>query len=424
MAKAKQSVERAFVYEVIDPNGRRKKGRIQARGRDEALNLLRSPGWVVLSVEQAGLGNLTSRSIYDIVPGLSEHKVKATTLASFARRLHQLLRAGLTVTAALRTLAESDSSSLSSVYADLAERVAAGSTLANALGAYPSVFPEMLVAYIHTAESTGTMTQTTARLAKMLERRASVERRVKAVAAYPVLVSIIIAVVVIGLLLFVVPNFARVYRSFGAELPWVTRMLQQSAPVVGYGTMLAGLGLFFFLSLRRSNRLPEKLAHSYEHFLWKLPIFGKVSRDLALYRFTSVLAGAVGAGLRISEAVTLAGRASNSAQIQRSAPVIADSISAGRTLSSTLLDHPGVFPSDFRALVLTGERAGDLEALLDSLALSLDEEIDAEVAGLGAKIEVLLLVVMVIIVGGILVSLYLPVLNLARVALRGLSGGI
>jgi type IV pilus assembly protein PilC len=421
VSRKKNSTERTFAYEVIDPDGKRKKGRLEAASRNEALTLLRSPGWVILKVEEAGIGNLSSLNLYDVIPGLTEHKVKATTLASFSRRLHQLLRAGLTVTAALRTLAESDSTSLAGVYRDLAERVSAGSTLANAMGAYPAVFPEMVVAYIHTAESTGTMSQTTARLAKMLERRANVERRVKAVAAYPVLVSVIITIVVIGLLLFVVPRFSQVYESFGAELPWVTQMLQRFAPLAGFGTLLAGLGFFLFLSMRRAGRLPENLAHRYEKFLWKLPIFGKVSRDLALYRFTSVLAGAVGAGLRISEAVTLAGRASNSAQMQRVAPNIAESIAAGRALSSTLLDHPEVFPADFRALVLTGERAGDLETLLDSLTLSLDEEIDAEVTGLGAKIEVLLLVVMVVIVGGILVTLYLPVLNLARIALRGLS---
>lgn len=410
-----------WAYEVIDPMGRRRKGRMEADSREAVLNTLRSPGWSIVSVDRPG-GLPTS--IYDVVPGLSRFKPTPTIMADFARRLHQLLRSGLTVTQALETLVEGYGDTyLASVCQDLADQVGAGVPLAKAMKSRPEVFTDMVVAYISTAEATGSLVETTARLAKMLEKRSSVDRRIRAVSIYPLLVLGVISVIVTGLLIFVVPNFAKVYTGLGAELPKPTLILLKVAFPSALSIIAVFLSLGFFLALKRRGSFPPSVNIAWERFMWRTPLFGKLLRRLALFRWISVLSGAVASGLRINDAVLLAGRASGSAQMLAVSPALAQTIIAGRPLSAALAEHPDVFGAETRAMILTGEKAGDLESMLDSVARSLDEEIDSIIAGLGAKVEVALLVMLVTVVGTILILLYLPVLSIAQVALNSLNGG-
>lgn len=416
--------QKKYSYEVIDPDGKRRKGTTVGRDRDEVVASLRAPGWHVLSVEEAGLGKLVGAdALYGAIPGLSRYKAKPAKLAGIARRMHQLLRSGLTVTQVLQTMVESTEGYEATVLADIAERVGSGVALAEAMRVYPDVFPETFVAYIDTAEATGTLTETTGRLSQMLEKRASVERRVKAVAIYPVLVAVVITVIITLLLLFVVPRFAQIYTSLGedVELPLPTQLLMDGARPGAFALLTFAAALMAFIAWKRSGRMPVELAVKVEMVMWRLPIFGSLMRRLALYRWASVLSGGVAAGLKLADAVGLAGRASGSVRLKALTPGVVDSITAGRPLSSALMEHTDVFPADMRAMVLTGERSGDLGSVVEQVAISIDEEIEVQISAMGAKLEVLLLVSLVTVVGGILIAMYLPVLSIAQVALNSLS---
>lgn len=408
-----------YAYEVIDADGRRRNGKMEATSRDAVLVALRKPGRSILSVsEPKGPGI----DIYKMIPGLSRFKAKPSVMADWARRFHQLLRSGLTVTKALDTLAEGYGDDyLGGVCRDLADQVAAGTGLATAMEDHREVFSEMIVAYISTAEATGTLTDTTERLARMLDKRASIDRRVRSVATYPVLVLGFITVVVAALLKFVVPRFAAIYSQFDATLPLVTRLLMQYSGLMLFFLMTIVAALGAVIVLKRSGRLPARFALRWERATHRLPIFGRILRKLTLYRWTSVLAGSIAAGLQLPAGIELAGRAAGAEQYRTIAPALADTIVSGRPLSTSMAEHGDLFTPEMRAMVLTGERSGELDTMLDSVARTLEEDIDATIAGLGGKVEVALLVTLVVVVGAILIALYLPVLSIAQVALRTLK---
>lgn len=169
-------------------------------------------------------------------------------------------------------------------------------------------------------------------------------------------------------------------------------------------------GVKFFLSSRSSN---ERLAEFIDTVRFKIPIFGEITRRNALFQWSSTMAGALGSGVSLTQALTLAGATSGSQWYEVTSSSIEDQIRAGKPLSEALASQPKLYPSSIRAMVATGETTGDMSTMFESISSTIDSEIDSLVAGLSAKVEVALLLVMAVVVGGLLVALYLPIIQLA-----------
>lgn len=428
MARTKTSSRaKTFQYVAIDPEGKRHKGKLQAASRDEALGAVRRPGWTILQCdEQSGSMSAGNTDIGVLLRGGGSGGVKLKTAkaAAFIRALHQLLRAGMPVAQALDALALTmPEGPQRTMVQELEQKVSAGTPLAEAMKDYPHAFSPVMVAYISTAEVTGSLAEGTEQLANMLEKRVSLDKKVKAATTYPKLVSGIIGLLVLAIIIFLVPMYADIYEQFGAPLPLPTLILTWVAARIPF--ILGGI-IAVFVTLRiiiKRNKDKRKFAEKWDAFKFRLPIFGKLARELALYRWVSTLAGASASGVRLEPALRLAGQASGSGWIKALSDDAAVGIASGRLLSNFMGDYPEVFPPQMCALIATGEKAGDLESMLSNSALSLSEDIDTAVQSLGSKIEVLLLMVMAVVVGGLLVVLYLPILNLMSVVMDGSQGG-
>jgi type II secretory pathway component PulF len=335
-------------------------------------------------------------------------------------------------------------------------------------------------------------------LAKTLERRTETQLKIKAVTAYPKMVSSAIAGIVVLILIYMVPMYARIYESFGQKLPPATVALQTitaklppftftsnipipavmeglSSPVdllfglffsflfIG-GTWLrnrskgrsigrvktyakfavAGYLLLFaydykvnvlatafwaltyvgyvaFMTALDSGRLEDQWALRVDKVKFRMPIFGPLMYQSTLHRWTSVLSGALEAGVPLDNAIDLAARTSGSRAHLVASRMIRAQLRNGLPLSEALNGQKELYPSSLRTMVSTGEQAGELHTMVENISRAIDGEIDTIIAGLSAKIEVALLVGMGVIVGGLLVVLYLPILQLSVKAGEGMG---
>ena len=416
-----------------------KKVRILAPSSQSALTALQRTGAIPTEIKSAASFDL-NMSI-----GGGEVKFKWAKKAEFARRLYQMQRSGVPLAKSLMTMGEDETEPIVDMCADLSEQVTKGVPLNEALAGHPKAFDEVFVSYVRSGEESGEMIESLRRLSVLMAKRAAMAAKVKGVMAYPKMVGGAIGVIVVGILLFLVPVYQEIYDSFGAELPFPTQILvslsQNLLPLTGADSetawmkipfvilpfafnplalsSLAGIGFFGWKFFRKKTADNVDVNVALNKITFKIPLLGKLNQTSALFRWSSTLAGGLAAGVKQTDAVRLASDASGSAWIGSLTPGISEAIQGGLTLSSEMNEEPDLFPPGVRSMVSTGEDTGDIGEMLDSVAESLDEDVDAMVSGLSAKIEVALLLILGTAVGGLLIVLYLPILSLAATAQEG-----
>jgi type IV pilus assembly protein PilC len=438
------SDSRQFAYVAVTQDGKRSKGRLEADSHALAVQQIQSMNLVPLQVTQ--LGN--SAFSREVKLRNKKFRMDVSALAAFARQLNMLLTAGLSVPRALNVLAaDSEKGPLREMLTDLADRVTAGAPLSRALEEHPDAIPETFRAYVAAGEQTGDMERATERLAHTLERQRSLRLKIKSVTTYPKLVAISIAVLVVGIIMFLVPRYAEIYDGLGQKLPAPTRALltlsRSFSPFhIGFGMGDSGLpsiqliapghslltapvnwlspvlwlvlGWYGWKTFRRRTAENLPIAARIERIKWRTPLVGVLSRTQVMYQWSSTMAGALTSGLSTFTALELAGRTSGSAYLRMISAELQASVRAGRSLAQQLGDYPDLFSSQLRAMAATGEEAGEPALMFSNIATSLEDDIDAIVATLGARLEVTLMLVMGVVVGGLMMVLYLPIMGLSN----------
>jgi type II secretory pathway component PulF len=485
-----------FNYTAVTTAGVRHRGKMQAPSQASVSETLQADGWIPLSIEEIKQGGVNS----DVATILTAKPItlSARQTSTFARQLAELLKAGVPLPRALEALAAEGSPNIQKISSTLVELVSSGVPLSQALETFPKAFDEIFRSYVEAGEAAGTLAITMARLAKTLERRTEMQLKIKSVTAYPKMVSSAIGGIVVLILIYMVPMYAKIYASFGQELPPATVALQTITaklppftftsnvpfPAVLEGLASPGdiiLGLLFsgifiggtwlrnrslgktvgrvksyakyaaagylvlfaydyqvnvpatlfwillytgyvsFMTALDSGKLEDVWALRLDKVRFRTPIFGPLIYQSTLHRWTSVLSGALEAGVPLDNAIDLAARTSGSRSHVVASRMIRAQLRNGLPLSEALNGQKNLYPPNIRTMVSTGEQAGELFTMVDNISQAIDGEIDTIIAGLSAKIEVALLVGMGVIVGGLLVVLYLPILQLSVKAGEGMG---
>lgn len=408
---------RIWNYQAVNTANQRVASTMEADSADEVAQSLIAEGWLPASIEPVG----GSRYNIDVSAWLSRRRrLSYRRSAEFARQLNQLLAAGVALPKAIRALSAEAPPALKEALQDVAERLSGGEQLSTAMAAHPRMFNEVFVAHVEAGESSGTLPDTVGRLARLLERRAKLSNKIRSVSIYPALVGGVIGLMMVGIMVFLVPQFSEIYGSLGAPLPAATRALVTvSENLAAVAALLAAVAAATTYGLRRYRRtLPNRAR--IDRIKYRLPLVGKVSRLLALYRWMATLTSMLAAGLPLHRGLDIAARASGSADYQLLNEEVRESVRAGRSLSDELDDRPEVFPVNVRQMVATGEQSGDIGEMLESASEALDDDIDTLMSGMSTKVEVVLLVALGGIVGGMVVVLYLPIISLSSTVLQTL----
>ena len=342
----------------------------------------------------------------------SSARVKAKDLAIFTRQLGVMINAGLPLVQSLEILASNQANrSFSRVLTGVRSTVEGGSTLSNAFQRYPRVFDQLYCNMIAAGESGGILEGVLERLSGYIDKAVKLRRAVRSALIYPVSVITIAVGIMVLLLWKVVPIFATLFVGLGVALPLPTRMVialsnmvARTAWVLIIGTGAAVYGLKRYHRTRSGRLIIDGV-------ILKLPVLGLLMRKIAVARFSRTLGTLITSGVAMLEAMDITARTAGNAVIEEAILKVRKAVGEGRTIVDPLREI-GVFPNMVVQMIGVGEQTGALDAMLQKVADFYEEEVDAAVADLLTAMEPMIILVLGVMIGGVVISMYLPLFSL------------
>ncbi|WP_188238174.1 type II secretion system inner membrane protein GspF [Sphingopyxis sp. LK2115] len=400
-----------YRYVAIDPAGRERKGRLTAANDDAARASLIARRFHIVAVEMAGTKATSGRSLF----AFRKDRLGRKELALFTRQLATLAEVA-PLEEALRTLTrQSEAESARAVIGDVHAGLLEGRRLADAMARQPTSFPPLYRAMVAAGETTGSLTVILARLADLLERQAEVRGKLIAALAYPIVLAVVAIGVVAALMIFVVPRVVEQFTDTGQQLPFLTRaVIGVSSFAANWWWLIALLMVAAAFGWVAAMRRPTFKARVDARLL-RLPLLGRLLRDLYAARFARTLATMVSSRLPLVEGLRLTLPTIRNAALAGATATIVDQVRAGGSLSAALRDA-GVFPPLLVYMTASGESAGRLEVMLERAADYLEREFDRFTAASMALLEPVIIVVMGSCVALIILAILLPILQLQNLA--------
>ena len=401
-----------FRWQGVGPNGATVKGEMDAPDAAAVAARLRVRRIRPLPDRIRTKGSGLNREI--TILGLGE-RVKQKDVVIFTRQLATLINAGLPIMQALDLLAQqTENKTFSGVIATVKHEVESGSAFAESLTKHPKVFDELYTNMVSAGEVGGMLDTILTRLAAYMEKVVKLKSKVKSALLYPLSIISVAVLVTALLLIYVIPVFGDMFASFGEELPLPTQIaLNLSGVARAYcWYMVAGIigavfGIRTYYRTERGRRVVDGV-------LLKLPVFGDIFRKAAVARFTRTLSTLVSSGVPILDSLAITGKTAGNKIIENAVFAARQSISEGRTLTDPLIESR-VFPPMVCQMINVGETTGALDTMLSKIADFYDDEVDTAVSNLTALMEPLIIVFLGVVIGGIVVSMYLPIFQLGTV---------
>jgi type IV pilus assembly protein PilC len=398
-----------FQYKVKDKSGKLVEGSLEAENAQLVVSKLRSMGYVPIEIQQQG-GTTLQR---DLKLPFAD-RVKLKDVAVFSRQFATMINSGLSLLRSLSILAEqTESKPLAEIANQVRMDVEKGSSLSQAMSKHPKAFNRLYVSMVRAGEVGGALDSVLMRLADTIEKQVELRRKVKSAMTYPLVVAVLVLVIVTAMLLFIIPMFQGIYKQLGGTLPAPTQFLINISKILRtfwYVIFLVEIGGAF--AFRRWINTEEG-RKQWDAIKLKVPVFGKLVRKTALARFSRTLSALVRSGVPILESLDIVAETAGNWVVAKAVRDTQAAVKRGDPLSKKLEEHP-VFPPMVVQMMAVGEETGALDEMLDKIADFYDQEVEATVDALTSLIEPILIVVMGVCVGGMIISLYLPMFNIIK----------
>lgn len=339
--------------------------------------------------------------------------VDSKELAVFTRQFSVMIDAGLPLVQCLEILAgQQENKVFQKVLAGTRAAVEGGSTLSASMRQYEKVFDALYVNLVEAGETGGILDTILQRLSSYIEKNVKLKRAVKSALVYPVAVLLVAAGVIVLLLWKVVPIFATLFLGLGVSLPLPTRIVIALSNFVGsiFGFMILVVFIGAVIALKVWYGTPMGRM-AIDRVLLKLPLMGILLRKIAVARFTRTLGTLISSGVPILEGLDITARTAGNAVIEKALLEVRKGLEAGRNLSDPLKDTD-VFPGMVTQMIGVGEQTGAMDAMLQKIADFYEDEVDAAVKDLLSALEPMMIVFLGVVVGGIVISMYLPLFTL------------
>jgi len=392
-----------FNYECLNKQGEIIKGQLNAEDLPDLVNRLKNMGLTVLDVKQAKTGNSFMRFTI-------EKKVTLGDLSLFSKQLASMISAGIPVTKALFTLSRQvANATLKNALADISKNVEEGMSLTNAFGAYPNIFPGIYASMIESGELGGTLELSLARLSEQLLKEKQLQDNIKSATFYPRLLLGFAAIIFSVMLVFIVPIFQR-FIPKGTPVPGITKLIfsmSESARNYWYIWLLVITVIAASVMAYVKSSIGKWV---WERVKFKMPVFGTLIQKSVIARFSRTLSMLMASGIPVVQAMQSAGPTSGSLLVANAVTEASKRIEEGKNISVPL-EESGIFPPMVTQMIAVGEETGQLPELLEKIADFYEEEVSVMTKGLSSLIEPLMLILIGIIIGGMLISLYLPIFS-------------
>ena len=344
--------------------------------------------------------------------GLKDKAVAAKNLAVFTRQFSVMIDAGLPLVQCLDILgSQEEDKNFSEIIHQTRTSVEQGASLADAMRKHPKAFDHLFTNMVAAGEAGGILDTILKRLATYIEKAVKLKGQVKSAMIYPIAVIVIASLVVAVILWKVIPTFADMFASLGADLPLPTRVvIWMSNSLVTYFPILLGSILAFGWSFRMYYRT-EGGRHVIDAAVLKMPILGLIMRKIAVARFCRTLATLISSGVPILDGLEITAKTAGNAIVEDAIMSTRTSIEHGETIAAPLKET-AVFPPMVVQMIGVGEATGALDTMLSKIADFYEEEVDTAVAGLLTLLEPIMIAVLGVVVGGIVIAMYLPIFDL------------
>jgi type IV pilus assembly protein PilC len=393
-----------FTFSGKDANGQKVSGERMAPNKQSLAQALRR--------ERITPGAIREKGKEFSMPTFGSGKVAVKDIAVFFRQFSVMIDAGLPLVQCLEILAANqENQAFQKTLTGVRTTVEGGATLANAMRQYPTVFDDLTTNMIEAGEAGGILDVILQRLSTYLEKIVKLKSAVRSALIYPISVLTIASLIVAGLLKFVVPIFANMFSSMGVTLPLPTQIVIGLSNFVGrfwWVFLLAAVAMVVGI---RQIRKDPKGRYAIDKLLLNVPVLGVVLRKIAVARFTRTLGTLITSGVPILEGLAITARTSGNAVLEEALMKVRKSVEEGRTIVDPLREC-GVFPNMVTQMIGVGEATGAMDAMLQKIADFYEDEVDAATKNLLTLMEPVMIVFLGVVVGGIVISLYLPMFSL------------
>jgi type IV pilus assembly protein PilC len=400
-----------YKYAAKGPGGKAIEGTIEATDRQEVLSELRRQNLTVMSIDEVAGNKGRAKRMKTVSSRGARPRASRLELVLFTRQLSTMVGAGISLLEGLEVLSEqAESPGFKACCERLITEVRGGADLSAAMQNCPKAFDELFVSMVKAAEVSGQMDIILVRLADYLESAEELRREIKSAMTYPVVSMVLVSSITAFLMIGIVPGFRDVFDSLDAELPAITKFVlgvsewMREFWYVLLGGLVGFFGGFYVFKKTSKGRLIM------DHVNLKAPVFGPLFRKVALARFARTFATLIRSGVPIMATLDIVADTSGNQVVSRAVAASRDSVRAGNMLSEPL-SHSPVFPPMVVRMIAIGEKSGSLETLLEKIAEFYDGQVKAAVKALTSMIEPILITVMGVLVGGVVLSVFMPILD-------------
>src|SRR4051794_16735242 len=397
-----------YRYSVRDRSGKMVTGTIDADSPTAVATKLKSMGYAPVSIAAQKSGGM---SMEIKLPKLGS-TVKMKDLAIFTRQFATMINAGLSLLRSLTILEEQTANKyLAAALTSVRQDVETGLALSDSMAKSPKIFPPLMINMTRAGEVGGFLDSVLLQIAENFEAEVKLRGKVKAAMTYPIVVFVIAMLAVTGMLLFVVPTFAKLYDSMGGVLPAPTRVLVHVSHAFKFLFPALIVSSIVFLIVWKRVKHKEQVRNFVDPLKLKIPIFGPLFQKISLSRFTRNLGTMIKSGVPILQALDIVADTTGNVVVGRAVRDVQESVRSGESLAQPLTHH-AVFPPMVVQMMSVGEDTGALDAMLAKISQFYDQEVEATTESLTALIEPLMIAVLGGIVGSMIITLYLPIFHI------------
>jgi type IV pilus assembly protein PilC len=412
----------SYAYEAVNARGASSAGIIDVDNQSEAVRRIKEMGLFPVRIAErqpsrfkraaASAGSRSGSQRCCIM--LFETRVKTAAIAVLTRQMSTLVEAGLPLIRGLKILEQQEANRrLKRILAEITESIEGGSQLSEALAQHPKIFNRLYVNMVRAGEVGGALETTLRRLAEFMEKAQRIKGKVKAAMFYPAAVLTVATAIMTLMLVFVIPRFKAVFAGLtnGAPLPSFTTLVLNLSDLAK-NHFVAGASLIAAVGISCAFALRTKVGRvAFDHFKLKVPVLGPVFRKASLSRFARTLGTLLGSGVPVLQALTIVRETAGNVVVGNLVSTVHDCVKEGESITAPLRAS-SVFPPMVVGMVDIGEQTGALPDMLMKIADSCDEEVDNAVSAMTSVLEPIMIVFLAIVVGGLVIAMFLPILGL------------
>lgn len=393
-----------YTYSTTDITGKKEAGSIESPSKDVALETLRAQNKIVLSLNE----DSKSRSWF-----LGRPKMSTQEKMMFVKNLSTMFEVGITITESMEIMRDqTKNKDLRKMFEDILEMINSGQTLAKSLKKYDNNFSNLFINMIQTGEEAGNLQDVLRYLDVQLEKEYEIKRKVISALVYPAIIISITLLMGIGIVIFIMPKITKIFSSFKVDLPLPTRLLISFSDLLTQNPILSALTFFGVIAAIVTIFRIKALKPFWDNVITRLPLFGHIIVSANVARFSRTINSLLQASVSISDALLITGNMLDNSLYKNALQETGAKVEQGGKIGESLEKNEKLFPAMCTKMIDLGERTGTLETTTGKVADLYEREVDTKTKNLSVAIEPLLLVLMAGLVGGIAISIIMPIYQL------------